>query len=210
MGAVVFLAVIFWLLLLTECCSASSRMLLRSPANQAMPLLHFSCAWQVSEIKTQPHKVLQAESVTGKLASTQAHPDRGNWLSCFWKHLLSSPMHRAVLQVSHKPPHPHWATQTITTSCCGSLQPSALQVCNGSKSSHTLLESWAGGKEGVLGGNSHHGFSGTPADREVRSLCGCRAKCWRWVTKSQLKHYRTWEQLLEAALCDTACWQELT
>lgn len=41
----------------------------------------------------------------------------------------------------------------------GSLQPSALQRDNGSKSSHTLLESWAGGKEGVLEGNSHC-FSG--------------------------------------------------
>lgn len=39
-------------------------------------------------------------------------------------------------------------------------------MCNGSKSSHTRLGSWAGGKEGVLEGNSHHGFNGTPADKE--------------------------------------------
>lgn len=81
MDAVVFLAVVSWLLLLTERCYAVLQ-------TQAMPLLRFSCAWQVSETKTQPHKVLQAESVTGKLAGTQTHPDRGNWLSCFWKHLL--------------------------------------------------------------------------------------------------------------------------
>lgn len=39
-------------------------------------------------------------------------------------------------------------------------------MCNGSKSSHTRLGSWAGEKEGVLEGNSHHGFNGTPADKE--------------------------------------------
>lgn len=31
---------------------------------------------------------------------------------------------------------------------------------------HTLLESWAGGKEEILGGNSHHGFNRTLGDKE--------------------------------------------